>query len=180
MDLDKNVYEYFEYCRDIGNVKGAIVVTDKQSVIGMATSEDDFSTHNEMANNIERMIHPEEQYDNANSYRSNNSYTYLSSKDIVMTLPEDGSLSPNQAVFLTDIINQVCDFNEINNDCVSIEIFYKEEARGWRGHDKETINKFILSKLTEKYKTDVELIIGDIIYDGKVIDPRREINGKSI
>lgn len=113
------------------------------------------------------MIHPSNQKTGWDAYRTNNVYIFLEGPELIANLPLDGNLSINQAAFLLDIFKIVCEFNNENNDLISIDIITNIDYKQYHNHNFNPICNYILSLITDEYVTEDEKIIGKT-YDKEV------------
>ena len=94
-------YEYLK--QDIHSIKGVSIITDQQNVFYGVLRENDFRTHYGLSKDIERMIHPGSNLD----LYQNHTYIFLLQDEVIINLPEDGTISQNQIdgimSFITDI-----------------------------------------------------------------------------
>ncbi len=165
--FDKRINEYLEGCKQHDNSKCAIVATDKQCVVLKEYESENCSSHNELAEYIENMIHPSNPKTGWDAYRTNNAYVFLEGPELIANLPLDGNLSINQAAFLLDIFKTVCEFNNENRDLISIDIITNNDYKQYHNHNFNSICNYILSLITNEYVTEDEKIIGKT-YDEEV------------
>ena len=168
--FEKNFNEYLDECKRHNNIKCAIVATDKQCVV-LKETESSQKSHNELAEYIENMIHPDNPKVGWDAYRTNNAYIFLEGPELIANLPLDGNLSINQAAFLLDILKRICEFNLENSDLISIDIITSKDYKQYHSHNFNQICNYILSLITDNYVTEDERIIGKT-YENKVISEK--------
>lgn len=165
-NLNKSVYEYYclEQFRGIHKIAG--VITDRQCVIDTGIrNEPDYRSHNDLHIDIYKLIHPEFTDGYWELYRKNNMHVAGDAGQLVVEFPRDDKLSINQAIFLIDILNQIHKFTIDTGKNIKITLFvdWNTALEPNLQSELDTIKEFILSKVTNDYVVDEEVIIGKTI-----------------
>ena len=169
--FDLKLDNYLNECENENNIKGAIIVTDKQCV--MATElETEKDSHNDLISHIENLIHPNDSADGWLSYKLHDAYLLAEGPELMINLPLDGNLSINQANFMIDIIARICKFNAENGDIISIEIVSSNDWKAYRTHTVDKVGKYILSLSNCNYIDQDEKIIGKTIINNEIDKPK--------
>ena len=173
MELDKeclkfNVYDYFNYCKQVGNRRGVGVITDKQSIFYTELINIDLSSHEWIAMDIETNIHET----NPKGYlalRYENIHYFSTGKDLIIDLPNNGDLTISQYNFLLDIFNQVKKYNKENNTRTYVLIGCADNIhfRDYDAYNIDEIIKELKSMITKDITIEEEIIIGKTLNNNK-------------
>ena len=169
MELNKeclkyNVYEYFNFCKKVGQRRGVGVITDKQSIFYTELVNVNLSNHEWIAMDIETSIHDE----NPKGYlclRPENIHYFSLGKELIIDLPNNGELTLSQFNFLLDILEQVKKFNKENNTRTNILVGCIDNNHfvDYNPYDIDAIIKELSEMITKGIKIEEENIIGKII-----------------
>ena len=173
MELDKeclkyNVYEYYNFCKQVGNRRGVGVITDKQSIFYTELVNINLSNHEWIAMDIEKSIHEK----NPKGYlclRQENIHYFSLGKELIIDLPNNGDLTISEFNFLLDIFNQIKKFNIENNikTYILINCVDNNHFRIYDPYNIDSIIEELKEMITTNIKIEDEIIIGNTVDNNK-------------
>lgn len=170
--LKLGICDYFKYFDRFGGTRGVAVITDKQYIFYTQILDDDNRTHDSLIIDIEEKIHPLSKKVGLNAFRANNAYimTY-GPKCFVLSLPDDGSLSKNQVIFINDILDEIDKYNKLGEKKVLINLTFSDNYLvNFKDSNTDKIRKYLYEHITKRSSNEEEIIIGKNLKNGILID----------
>lgn len=166
--LELNVYDYFNYCKDIRKIRGLGVITSKQFVFYSQILPNDFKTHDDIIVTLENAIHPYDQREGFSASRVNNLYIASVGKEFIIYMPDNGQLSYSQSKFLLDALDMVKKFNQ-ENDKIKIDLFDNHENESiFDTYDVDKVKEKIKNRITKNVIIEEEKIIGSALSNEEI------------
>ena len=153
-----NIYDYYKYCHNENEIRGAGVITNKQYIFN--TDEKTNAEHYSIVSNIESQIYSSNNKKN-DELSNNNIHFYCYIDTFLIELPLNNKLTKSQVMLLDNILNQISQYNNQAKDKkVEIQLFSNNKFKEKESTNISEIKKELHENISDNIIIEEEKIIG--------------------
>ncbi len=167
-DKKTNIYDYFKYCKTNSNTKGIGIITDKQVIFYYPKEKDDKVEQTSIKLDIEKNIYHDNTIKKESEIIKNDVSLFSYGENLIINLPEN-ILTKSQVSFIEMFLNQVNQFNNQQQNKITIDIYTKDNKKININESKEELYKLINKNITLSDETIIGKTLDDKIIKSNII-----------